>query len=62
MLSGSCPHKLSVSVNTDKLARSGLIVMGTGSLGGGEPDNKTINFGRWLLGCAAVNWMTKFDG
>ena len=54
--------KLSVSVATDQLERPGLILLETGSLGGIEPENNTNNFGPCSLGCAAENWMIKYDG
>ena len=60
--SGSRPPKLSVSVTTDQLARSGLIAVETDSLGGREPENENDNFGRCSLGRVAVNWMMKCDG
>ena len=59
---GSRSPKLSVSIPTDQLVHSGLIASDNDILGGREPENETDNFGRCLLGRAALNQMIKCDG
>ena len=49
LLSGYLSPKLSVFITTDQLARSGLMIMETDSLGGWELENDTNNFGRSYL-------------
>ena len=54
--------KLSVSITTNQLVRSGLMVMETGSLGGQEPENETDSFGRSSVEGAVENRILKCDG
>ena len=55
----SCSTKLSFSITTDQMARSGLKAGNNDSLGGQEPENETDNFVRRSLGRSTLNWMVR---
>ena len=48
--SGSCPPKLSLSLDINPECASRSVVMETDSLGEREPENETDNFGHYPLG------------
>ena len=56
LFSGSRSPRLSLSITTDQVARSGFIAGENDSLGGREQENKTNNFVRFLLGHTVLNW------